>query len=63
MKIKEIIKNENYIPSNPTSNTPSQSALKKSKAPAITSQKQTDEKPTCVDWGSTAKGIRKSSQE
>jgi hypothetical protein len=28
MKIKEIIKNENYIPSNPTSNTPSQSDLK-----------------------------------
>ena len=31
MKIKEIIKNENYIPSNPTSNTPSQSTLKNSR--------------------------------
>ena len=28
MKIKEIIKNENYIPSNPTSNIIGQSALK-----------------------------------
>ena len=28
MKIKEIIKNENYIPSNPTSNTLGQSTLK-----------------------------------